>query len=157
MGTSGTIKSAHEVLLVLGKRDGFITPTGLDKLTSEVLKHCSFNTLSLPGLSEERKAVFVLGLVILCGVFDELAIRELRLSDGALRERVLYEMESRFRHQDVRSRTAKSLANQYNIDREQTRRVHGNHHADVQTVAGPAAKTGISTAQSVALLGDNAA
>lgn len=47
MGTSGTIKSAHEVLLALGKRDGFITPAGLDKLTSEVLKHCSFNTLSL--------------------------------------------------------------------------------------------------------------
>ncbi len=66
---------------------------------------------------------FVPGLAILCGVFDALAIRELRLSDGALREGVLYEMEGRFRHQDVRSRTAKSLANQYNIDREQARRV----------------------------------
>ncbi|WP_440137808.1 Ppx/GppA phosphatase family protein, partial [Salmonella enterica] len=78
------------------------------KLKSEVLKHRSFNVLSLPGLSEERKAVFVPGLAILCGVFDALAIRELRLSDGALREGVRYEMEGRFRHQDVRSRTAKS-------------------------------------------------
>ena len=33
------------------------------------------------------------------------------------------EMEGRFRHQDVRSRTASSLANQYNIDSEQARRV----------------------------------
>jgi exopolyphosphatase/guanosine-5'-triphosphate,3'-diphosphate pyrophosphatase len=56
-------------------------------------------------------------------VFDALAIKELRLSDGALREGVLYEMEGRFRHQDIRSRTAQSLANQYNIDREQARRV----------------------------------
>ncbi len=63
------------------------------------------------------------GLAILCGVFDALAIKELRLSDGALREGVLYEMEGRFRHQDIRSRTAQSLANQYNIDREQARRV----------------------------------
>jgi len=63
------------------------------------------------------------GLAILCGVFDALAIRELRLSDGALREGVLYEMEGRFRHQDIRSRTAQSLANQYNIDREQAKRV----------------------------------
>ncbi len=123
MGASGTIKAAHEVLLALGEKDGFITPERLDKLKSEVLKHRSFNALSLPGLSEERKAVFVPGLAILCGVFDALAIRELRLSDGALREGVLYEMEGRFRHQDVRSRTAKSLANQYNIDREQARRV----------------------------------
>lgn len=107
MGASGTIKAAHEVLLALGEKDGFITPERLDKLKSEVLKHRSFNALSLPGLSEERKAVFVPGLAILCGVFDALAIRELRLSDGALREGVLYEMEGRFRHQDVRSRTAK--------------------------------------------------
>jgi exopolyphosphatase/guanosine-5'-triphosphate,3'-diphosphate pyrophosphatase len=90
-------------------------------LTEEVLKHKSFDALSLPGLSEERKAVFVPGLAILCGVFDALAIKELRLSDGALREGVLYEMEGRFRHQDIRSRTAQSLANQYNIDREQAR------------------------------------
>ncbi|MDX6951162.1 exopolyphosphatase, partial [Enterobacter hormaechei] len=46
-----------------------------------------------------------------------------RLSDGALREGVLYEMEGRFRHQDSRSRTAQSLANQYNIDRDQAKRV----------------------------------
>jgi exopolyphosphatase / guanosine-5'-triphosphate,3'-diphosphate pyrophosphatase len=67
--------------------------------------------------------VFVPGLAILCGVFDALAIRDLRLSDGALREGVLYEMEGRFRHQDIRSRTAKSLADHYNIDREQAKRV----------------------------------
>ncbi|EBW6088679.1 exopolyphosphatase, partial [Salmonella enterica subsp. enterica serovar Enteritidis] len=60
---------------------------------------------------------------ILCGVFDALGIRELRLSDGALREGVLYEMEGRFRHQDIRSRTAQSLANQYHIDRDQAHRV----------------------------------
>ncbi|MDG4813832.1 exopolyphosphatase, partial [Hydrogenovibrio sp. 3SP14C1] len=78
----------------------------------------SFGSLSLPGLSEDRQSVFVPGLAILCGVFDALAIRDLRLSDGALREGVLYEMEGRFRHQDIRSRTAKSLADHYNIDRE---------------------------------------
>lgn len=32
-------------------------------------------------------------------------------------------MEGRFRHQDIRSRTAQSTANQYNIDREQAKRV----------------------------------
>ena len=85
-----------------------VTPENLDMLVSEVLKHKSFAALSLPGLSDERKAVFVPGLAILCGVFDALAIRELRLSDGALREGVLYEMEGRFRHQDIRSRTAQS-------------------------------------------------
>nr|MBA2817168.1 Exopolyphosphatase [Candidatus Pantoea persica] len=63
------------------------------------------------------------GLAIIYGVFDALAIHELRLSDGALREGVLYEMEGRFRHQDIRSRTAQSLANHYAIDNDQARRV----------------------------------
>ena len=123
LGASGSIKAAHEVLLALGEKDGSITPERLKKLVAEVVKFKSFDELNLPGLSDERKAVFAPGLAILCGVFDALAINELRLSDGALREGVLYEMEGRFRHQDIRSRTAQSLANQYNIDREQARRV----------------------------------
>ncbi len=123
LGASGTIKAAYEVLLALGEKDGIITPERLKKLVAEVVKFKNFDELSLPGLSDERKAVFAPGLAILCGVFDALAINELRLSDGALREGVLYEMEGRFRHQDIRSRTAQSLANQYNIDREQARRV----------------------------------
>lgn len=123
MGASGTIKAAHEVLVNMGQKDGVITPERLEMLRDEVLKFKSFNAMSLPGLSEERKAVFVPGLAILCGVFDSLAIRELRLSDGALREGVLYEMEGRFRHQDIRIRTAQSLANQYHIDSDQAKRV----------------------------------
>lgn len=123
LGASGTIKATCEVLQAMGEKDKLITPERLEMLYEEVIKHKSFDALSLPGLSEERKAVFVPGLAILCGTFDALAIRELRLSDGALREGVLYEMEGRFRHQDIRSRTAQSLANHYKIDTDQARRV----------------------------------
>lgn len=123
LGASGTIKATCEVLQAMGEKDKRVTPERLEMLYDEVIKHKSFDSLSLPGLSDERKAVFIPGLAILCGVFDALAIRELRLSDGALREGVLYEMEGRFRHQDIRSRTAQSLANHYAIDSDQARRV----------------------------------
>lgn len=123
LGTSGTIKTTCEILFAMGEKKKLITPENLDTLVSEVLKHKSFATLSLAGLSADRKSLFVPGLAILCGVFDALAIRELRLSNGALREGVLYEMEGRFRHQDIRSRTAQSLANHYVIDIDQARRV----------------------------------
>jgi len=123
LGASGTIKATVEVLQAMGEKDKLVTPERLEKLYDEVMKHKSFDSLSLPGLSDERKVVFVPGLAILCGVFDALAIRELRLSDGALREGVLYEMEGRFRHQDIRSRTAQSLANHYAIDSDQAKRV----------------------------------
>ncbi|MHA3414304.1 exopolyphosphatase [Yersinia enterocolitica] len=123
LGASGTIKATYEVLVEMGEKDGLITPERLEMLVEQVLQYKHFSALSLPGLSEDRQSVFVPGLAILCGVFDALAIKELRLSDGALREGVLYEMEGRFRHQDIRQRTAKSLAEHYNIDREQARRV----------------------------------
>lgn len=123
LGASGTIKAACEVLLAMGEKEKLLTPERLEMLYNEVIKYKSFDALSLPGLSDERKVVFVPGLAIICGVFDALVIRELRLSDGALREGVLYEMEGRFRHQDIRSRTAQSLANHYAIDSDQARRV----------------------------------
>lgn len=123
LGASGTIKAACEVLTAMGEKEKLLTPARLDKLCQEVLKFKSVTTLSLPGLSEDRKAIFVPGLAILCGVFDALSIEELRLSDGALREGVLYEMEGRFRHQDIRSRTASSLAHHYSVDSDQARRV----------------------------------
>ena len=123
LGASGSIKAAHEVLIALGEKDGLITAERLELLRHEVLKYKRFSELALTGLSEDRQAVFVPGLSILCGVFDALAIKQLRLSDGALREGVLYEMEGRFRHQDIRSRTARSLAEHYNIDHEQAYRV----------------------------------
>ncbi|MWL50438.1 exopolyphosphatase, partial [Escherichia coli] len=55
MGASGTIKAAHEVLMEMGEKDGIITPERLEKLVKEVLRHRNFASLSLPGLSEERK------------------------------------------------------------------------------------------------------
>ena len=123
LGASGTIKAINSVLLESGASEGIITPELLDGLVASVLKYENVNDLDLPGLSEERKAVFVPGLAIMCGIFDALGIKALRLSDGALREGVLYEMEGRFRHQDIRSRTAESLASQYHIDSDQARRV----------------------------------
>jgi exopolyphosphatase/guanosine-5'-triphosphate,3'-diphosphate pyrophosphatase len=123
LGASGTIKAACEVLVEMGEKDGAITPERLQLLYDKVIKFKNFSSLSLPGLSEERKSVFVPGLAILCGIVDTLGISELQLSDCALREGVLYEMEGRFRHQDIRSRTARSLAEHYNIDSDQAKRV----------------------------------
>lgn len=123
LGASGTIKATHEILVAMGEKDGLITPERLDKLRDQVLQCKNIKSLSLPGMPEDRQSVLVPGLAILCGIFDALAIKTLRLSDGALREGVLYEMEGRFRHQDIRIRTAQSLAGHYNIDREQAKRV----------------------------------
>lgn len=123
-GASGSIKAVHHVLKEMGKKDGVITYERLQLIVENVLKFKNFKSLDLPGLSDERRDVFVAGLAILCGLFNSLKIKELRLSHAALREGVLYEMEdSLFRHHDIRSRTAASLVEHYNIDKQQAGRV----------------------------------
>ncbi|WP_435926925.1 exopolyphosphatase [Dryocola sp. BD613] len=123
LGTSGSIKAIHEVLMAMGEKEGIITLPRLHMLRDKVLEYKKVSSLSLPGLSEDRVPVFIPGLAILIGVFTALSIKALRYSDCALREGVLYEMEGRFRHRDIRSRTAESLARQYNVDRDQATRV----------------------------------
>lgn len=108
--------------MAMGEKDGFITPERLEMLVNELLKHKNFDALSLPGLSEDRKAVFAPGWRSSAVCLTRWPSKNF-VCPMALREGVLYEMEGRFRHQDIRSRTAQSLANQYNIDREQARRV----------------------------------
>ncbi|KAB7667057.1 exopolyphosphatase [Plesiomonas shigelloides] len=148
LGSSGTIKAIHEVILALGEKDGHITRERLQQITDKVLAFDDFASLKLPGLPDERQAVFVPGLAILCGVFDELQIKEMRFSDGALREGVMYEMEERFRYEDIRVRTALSLAERYRIDREQAGRVrdtalnlYQQWQADNQDAASPRLET----------------
>ncbi|WP_225639556.1 exopolyphosphatase [Candidatus Profftia sp. (ex Adelges kitamiensis)] len=123
LGASGSIKAIQEVLIALGEKDGLITSKRLALLSNKILKYKHFSKLTLPGLTEERQMVFVPGLSILYGIFDALAIKKLRFSGSALREGVLYERKGRFSHQDIRSRTAESLAKHYHIDQEQAKRV----------------------------------
>lgn len=123
-GSSGTIKAVINILNGMGYKDGCITQKRLETIVNQVIDTECFAELNFSGLSNARRDVFVAGLAILCAIFNALNIKELRFSTGALREGVLYEMEqSRFRHHDIRSRTATNLAEHYNIDRDQADRV----------------------------------
>lgn len=123
IGSSGTIKAIREVLIAKGHADGVITAKRLQWLEEQLLSFKHNDDIELEGLSDDRKPVFAAGVAILTGVFKSLNIDEMIFSDGALREGLLYEMEERFRHSDIRTRTADAMAQQYNIDTTQAKRV----------------------------------
>ena len=127
VGSSGSIKSIREVLIASGHEDGQITRKRLDTLIEALLTFKHSDEINLPGLPPDRQPVFAAGLAILSGVFRALKIERMVFSDGALREGLLYEMEDRFQHSDIRSRTAADLAERYHID--------GQHADRVQQVA----------------------
>ncbi len=123
IGTSGTIRATEAVAQALGISESGITPAIVGKLIDAVLGFDSIEKLSLAGLSERRAQVWPGGLSILAELLNVLRIEELQISDGALREGLLYDLLGRLQHEDARERTVVAMAARYHVDPEQSRRV----------------------------------
>lgn len=123
LGSSGTIKTVSKVLIANGYRDGIINEKRLQAIIHDCLKFNSLHDIQLKGLLEERADVLMPGLAILLALFHTFKIESMRYSDGALREGVMYGLEKAFQVDDIRQRTAESLALQFNLDLAQAHRV----------------------------------
>ncbi|MEG9532735.1 exopolyphosphatase [Mannheimia indoligenes] len=123
LGSSGTIKTVHQVLIANGYRDGLITEPRLQKMIDLCLEFKSLHDIKMRGLLEERADVLVPGLAILLALFHTFKIETLRYSNGALREGVMYGLEKSFQVGDIRQRTAEALVEQFDLDKKQAARV----------------------------------
>ncbi len=124
IGASGTIRAVDRVVRAAGwSREG-ITLTALQQLKDSLIALGHVDKLNrLPGLSEERVPVFAGGLMVLLGTFEALGIERMEVSNGALREGLLYELVGRIRDEDIRSRSIDELAQRYRLDSEHAAQV----------------------------------
>lgn len=116
VGSSGTLQAIETVLVSQGWSDGGINRKGLEKLEKRLLRFKRFENISLEGLSNQRRNVIAAGVAIASALFDELGIKQMRTSRGALREGVIYDLMGRFSHEDVRERTINALMQRYGVD-----------------------------------------
>ncbi|MGI9238151.1 MAG: exopolyphosphatase, partial [Woeseiaceae bacterium] len=123
IGTSGTIRSTEAVAVELGLSESGITPAVIEQLIDRVLEFDSIAELSLKGLSERRAQVWPGGLSILAELLNVLRIGTLQISEGALREGLLYDLLGRLQHEDARERTVQAMAARYSVDMQQAQRV----------------------------------
>jgi len=124
VGTSGTILSTEMVARQLGIIEANdLTPGAVASLIEHMLAFDNIAALSLHGLSERRSQVWPGGLAILVELLEVLRIDRLKVSDGALREGLLYDHVGRLRHEDARERSVQALATRYSVDRAQAQRV----------------------------------
>ncbi len=128
IGTSGTIRSTEAVAQELELVDSGITLQTIESLIAKVLEFQSVDDLSLKGLSERRAQVWPGGLSILAELLKTLRIEEMKVSDGALREGLLYDLLGRLQHEDARERTIMAMTSRYQIDSEQADRVAETAH-----------------------------
>jgi exopolyphosphatase/guanosine-5'-triphosphate,3'-diphosphate pyrophosphatase len=103
-------------------REG-ISREALEKLRTALVEAGHIDKLDLPGLSEERRPVFVGGVAVLSALFEDLGIEQMTVSDWALREGLIFDLIGRIRHEDVRERTIGALLQRYLVDTGQARRV----------------------------------
>ncbi|PVZ67699.1 exopolyphosphatase [Pelagibaculum spongiae] len=123
VGSSGTIKTVLSVLEAMELNHGKITLEALQSLRKELIKQGNVEKLELPGLRDERRFNFAPGVAVLIGLFKELEIVEMTISDGAVREGTLYDTIGRSGHENVRDRTIGALTMRYSLDTAQMRRV----------------------------------
>lgn len=123
IGASGSIRAIRKVLLATEWSPGGITPEGLEKLKKHVLSCKHTSEIDLPDLDPERLPVFVGGLAILYATFKTLNIDTMSVSDGALREGLIYDYLGSMSDQDVRSKTVRWLTEHYHTDTLQSERI----------------------------------
>ena len=124
IGSSGSIKSIESVIreMQLQKGEG-ISRNALTKLLAICSEYKKISKLDIAGLSERRQAVFLGGLIVLSGVFEALNIEHMQVSQGALREGLIYDMVGRRHNNDIRNTSINSLAERFHVDMQHAQRV----------------------------------
>jgi exopolyphosphatase/guanosine-5'-triphosphate,3'-diphosphate pyrophosphatase len=123
VGASGTILSADQMLREMGQQDEALTVRGLRRLIKLIAQAEHVSKLALPGLKPDRAPQIAGGLAILEAVLDSLGIERMEVSNGALREGVLYDLLGRIRHEDVREPTVAAMMRRYHVDLAHAARV----------------------------------
>ncbi|EXI69572.1 MAG: Exopolyphosphatase [Candidatus Accumulibacter adjunctus] len=123
-GASGSIKAIQEVIVREGwSREG-ITLDALRRLRGALLETSDMAALSSRWqLEPPRARVFAGGFVVLHGLCEALGIERLEVSEGALREGLIYDLLGRIRHEDVRDRTIADVIRRFALDQAQAERV----------------------------------
>ena len=123
VASSGTAKSLASILKECELCEQGITAVGLEKLRALLIKADEIDKLELPGLRADRRSLIPGGVAIMSAVLAEFGIEQLEVSDGALRQGVLYDLIGRVRHRDMREATVRQFMRRYQVDPAQAERV----------------------------------
>ena len=123
LGSSGTIRAIADVAAAQGWSESGVTREAVDMLRKQLISAGHCDKLYLEGLMERRKPVFAGGVAIMSAIIDALGLDHIQISEGALREGIIYELIGRYRNQDIRNTTVADIALRYGVDQEQADKV----------------------------------
>jgi len=122
-GSSGTVRTVLEACREKDPRVTAITPAGIEGVIDALCAAGHTDAIPFQAVTPDRRNVFAGGVAILAAVFSQLQVKQMRWSDGAMREGLLYDMIGRFTREDARERTVRSMQLRYHVDLAQAARV----------------------------------
>ena len=122
-GASGTIRFIQRILIENNKASHSITLDGLTWLSEQVIKAEKPDQLNINGLEKDRLPVLPAGLAVLTGIFLELGIKELKVSEYSLKEGVISELVGEEQYEETHHQTVSYLVKKYRLDKSQSQRV----------------------------------
>ncbi len=123
IGTSGSARAIRDVIMAMSPETESIDITHMQMLAKQIIQAGSTKKAQLEGLRPDRVAVFAGGLAVMTAVFEELAIKEMIVTDAALRDGVFYDLIGRHLNQDMREETIARFQLRYHADLAQAARV----------------------------------
>ncbi|NOX09596.1 MAG: exopolyphosphatase [Gammaproteobacteria bacterium] len=118
IGASGSARAIAGVISAEEWSTEHITAKSLSKMKEHILACTHIDELKLNGLDEDRQPVFVGGYIVLHAIFEALHLKKMIVSDGALREGLIFEALGRINQEDVHQQTITNLCKRYHIDVE---------------------------------------
>jgi exopolyphosphatase/guanosine-5'-triphosphate,3'-diphosphate pyrophosphatase len=122
-GSSGTVRVIGDVIRRLNPESPRITLDNVRALADRVVAAGHVDDLDLEDVDAERAPVFPAGLAILLEIVENFGIDRVRVSEGAMREGLLYDLMGRFTDEDARVRTVRAMERRYHVDAQQADRV----------------------------------
>lgn len=132
IGASGSLKAISNVLQSSGWSNNGITLSGLEQLVAHLLSLNHIEHISFPALSIERRPVFIGAVAIVYATFKTLNIEQMTISDGALREGLVYDLLGRIYDHDIRSQTSQLFAERYHTDQRHAAKLKETLHYMIQ-------------------------
>ena len=135
LGTSGTIESIQRVLDANGWGTHAITRAGMQQLEQGILDGRWVLDISVPGLERDRSDIFPAGVAILAGIFEHLALTELRFAPSTLTEGVFFDALAGPMKPSLRQSSIEGFGLRFQPDRRQVARVRATALSLYQGVA----------------------
>lgn len=135
IGTSGSAKSIRDVIAADLKMGDDITYAGMQKLAERICSAGSVKKARFEGLKPERIEVFAGGLAVMTAAFEELEIKNMTVTEAALRDGVFYDLVGRRLNTDMRDQTISQFQQRYHVSASQGARVAGTAALFMESLA----------------------